>query len=82
VYCFSTEADGLWIDGKLLVDNEGTVRKIVKSDKSTALAKGHHSIKIVRLGNIIGGWPSQWDYVSVRWKGMDKQKFVELKIEN
>jgi hexosaminidase len=82
VYCFSTEADGLWIDDKLLINNEGTVRKDTKFDKSIALAKGYHSIKIVRLGNIIGGWPSQWDSVNVRWKRADKQKFVGLKIES
>jgi hexosaminidase len=68
VYEFSTAVDGLWIDGKLLIDNEGTVRKNVKSDKSIALAKGYHAIKIVRLGNIIGGWPSQWDAVRVSRK--------------
>jgi hexosaminidase len=82
VYCFSTPADGLWIDNKLFINNEGTVRKNVRSDKSTALAKGYHSIKIVRLGNIIGGWPSQWDAVSVAWKKADSQNFVELKTGN
>jgi hexosaminidase len=82
VYYFSTEADGLWIDGRLLVDNEGTVRKDTKFDRPIALAKGYHSIKIVRLGNIIGGWPSQWDSVNVRWKKADKQKFVGLKFES
>jgi hexosaminidase len=79
VYYFSTTVDGLWLDDKLFIDNEGTVRKIANSDKSIALAKGMHSIKIVRLGNIIGGWPSQWDAVSVMWKKADQQKFVELK---
>ncbi|MDR1169729.1 MAG: family 20 glycosylhydrolase [Prevotellaceae bacterium] len=79
IYCFSTAVDGLWIDGKLFIDNEGTVRKNVKSDKSIALAKGYHSVKIVRLGNIIGGWPSQWDAVSVIWKKADQQKFAELR---
>jgi hexosaminidase len=79
VYCFSTTVDGLWIDDKLFIDNEGTVRKNANSDKSIALAKGYHSIKIVRLGNIIGGWPSQWDPVSVAWKKTDQQKFSVMK---
>jgi hexosaminidase len=78
VYDFSTAVDGLWIDGKLLIDNEGTVRKNVKSGKSIALAKGYHTIKVVRLGNIIGGWPSQWDSVSVLWKKTDQQKYRYL----
>jgi hexosaminidase len=75
IYCFSTAVDGLWIDGKLFIENEGTVRKNVKTDKSIALAKGYHAVKIVRLGNIIGGWPSQWDAVRVVWKKADQQKF-------
>jgi hexosaminidase len=79
VYCFSTAADGLWIDGKLLIDNEGTVRKNIKSDKSIALAKGYHSVRIVRLGNIIGGWPSQWDAVGVAWKKAGATKFNPLR---
>jgi hexosaminidase len=81
IYCFSTAVDGLWIDGRMFINNEGTVRKSGKNDKSVALAKGYHSIRIIRLGNIIGGWPSQWDPVSVRWKQMDEQKFAELKLE-
>jgi hexosaminidase len=79
VYYFSTTVDELWLDNKLFINNEGKVRKIANSDKSIALAKGMHSIKIVRLGNIIGGWPSQWDLVSVMWKKEGQQKFVEMK---
>jgi hexosaminidase len=78
VFCFSTTADGLWIDGKRFIDNEGKVRKNANSDKSTALAKGYHAVKIVRLGNIIGGWPSQWDAVSVLWKNTNQQEFKEI----
>ncbi|MDR1584467.1 MAG: family 20 glycosylhydrolase [Prevotellaceae bacterium] len=71
VYNISTAADGLWIDGKLFINNEETVRKNVKSDKSIALAKGFHAIKIVRLGNVIGGWPSQWDEIDFRFTILD-----------
>lgn len=80
VYCFSTAVDRLWIDDKPFIDNEGTVRKNVRTDKSVALSKGYHSIKVVRLGNIIGGWPSQWDAVNVLWKKTDQQKFVSMKF--
>jgi hexosaminidase len=71
--------DGLWIDGKLFINNEGTVRKGARSDKSIALAKGNHAVKIVRLGNIIGGWPSQWDAVRVVWKKTGQPKFSPLR---
>jgi hexosaminidase len=79
VYCFSTTVDGLWLDGKLVIDNAGRVRKNANSDRSIALAKGYHAIKIVRLGNIIGGWPSQWDQVSVLWKKAGQPKFSLMK---
>jgi hexosaminidase len=80
VYCFSTAVDRLEIDDRQFIDNEGTVRKNVRSDRSIALARGYHAIKITRLGNVIGGWPSQWDAVSVQWKKAGQPDFVELKI--
>lgn len=74
IYYFSTDCE-LWIDGKLFIsnekDNNGTARRFSRSDKSIALAKGAHEIKIVRLGAIFGGWPTQWDsvYLSIRKDG-------------
>lgn len=68
IYYFSTDCE-LWIDDNLLIsnekDNEGTARRFSRSDKSIALAKGAHPIKIIRLGAIFGGWPTQWDSINL-----------------
>lgn len=71
VYYFKTVAHELWIDDKLFISNEGKVVKQSHNDKSIALAKGAHKIKIVRLSGIVGGWPPQWDgiYLSTRRSG-------------
>ena len=60
VYYFTTNNDEVWIDGKLLISNEGEVKRFSRNDKSVALAKGLHELKVVFLGHIIGGWPSLW----------------------
>ncbi len=61
VYYFSTDNEEFWIDGQKLIDNSGEVKRFSRHDKSIALAKGMHPIKIVYLGHIIGGWPSVWN---------------------
>ena len=58
VWRFSSVNDQLWIDGKLLIDNDGTVRRHSTADAETALEKGLHEIKIVFLSNVSGGWTS------------------------
>ena len=70
IYYLSSLADELWIDGTLQISNEGKLKKGAVSDKTLALAKGVHSIKAIRLGNIIKGWPSQWD--NSFWQISDK----------
>lgn len=65
IYYFSTDVEELWIDGKLLISNHGEVKRFSRNDKSIALAEGLHPVKIIRLCNIIGGWPPLWDDISV-----------------
>ncbi|MDR2948428.1 MAG: chitobiase/beta-hexosaminidase C-terminal domain-containing protein, partial [Prevotella sp.] len=82
VYYFSTDHE-LWIDGKLLIsnekDNHGTARKFSRSDKSAALAKGPHSFKLVRLGAIFGGFPTQWEniLVAIRKEGQPAFEYMD-----
>jgi hexosaminidase len=61
VYYFSTANEEVWIDGKLLIDNCGEVKRFPRTDKSVALARGLHPFKVVFLSHIIGGWPSIWN---------------------
>ncbi len=82
VYYFSTDHE-LWIDGKLLIsnekDNHGTARKFSRSDKSIALAKGSHAFKLVRLGAIFGGFPTQWEniLVAIRKEGQPEFEYMD-----
>lgn len=77
VYFFNTDHE-LWIDGNHFIsnekDNNGTARRFSRSDKSIALAKGYHEVKLIRLGAIFGGWPTQWEniYLSIRKEGEEK----------
>ncbi|MDR1585728.1 MAG: chitobiase/beta-hexosaminidase C-terminal domain-containing protein, partial [Prevotellaceae bacterium] len=78
VYYFSTDAE-LWINNELLIsneaDNDGTARRYSRSDKSVALSKGLHPVKIIRIGGVFGGWPAQWQPVTVSIRRADEAVF-------
>ena len=78
VYYFSTEFEQLWIDGQLLIDNTGEVKKFCRRDKSVALAKGKHEVKVVFLGHIIGGFPSNWGDGDVRMRKSDSDQWMRV----
>jgi hexosaminidase len=78
VYYFSTDNEEFWIDGQKLIDNSGEVKRFSRNDKSVALAKGLHPIKIVYLGHIIGGWPSVWNDGKVEMRRSDQEKFEKI----
>lgn len=82
IYYFSTDSE-LWIDGKLLITNDNgkdTARRFSSGDKSIALAKGLHAIKVVRFGAIFGGWPTQWDVITVSMRA-DRDKVFSVLTE-
>jgi hexosaminidase len=81
VYYFTSELEEVWIDGNLLIDNKGEVKRFSRKDKSIALAKGLHEIKAVFLGNIYGGWPSNWNAGNVSIRKSDAKKFERIKPE-
>ena len=78
VYYFSSELEEVWIDGKLLINNKGEVKRYSRADKSIALSKGLHELKAVFLGHIIGGWPSNWNDGSIRIRKAEAERFVRL----
>ena len=78
VYYFSTDNEEFWIDGVKLIDNSGEVKRFSRNDKSVALAKGLHPIKVVYLGHIIGGWPSVWNDGKVEMRKSDAEKFEKI----
>ena len=82
VYYVSSDNEEVWIDGKLIVNNAGEVKRFSRRDKSVALAAGYHEIKVVFIGQITGGWPSNWSSggVSVRKEGAER--FTPLRAES
>ena len=81
VYYFSSNNDEVWIDGKLLINNGGEVKRFSRKDASVALAKGLHEIKVVFCSHIIGGWPSAWNDASINIRKSDAEKFTPIKAE-
>lgn len=78
VYYISSDLEEVWIDGKLLVNNGGEVKRFSRHDSSVALAKGLHEIKAVFLGHIIGGWPSNWNDGSIKLRKEGQDKFTKI----
>ena len=78
VYYISSDLEEVWIDGKLLINNGGEVKRFSRHDNSVALAKGLHEIKAVFLGHIIGGWPSNWNDGSINLRKADADKFTKI----
>lgn len=79
VYQFSTDYDQFWIDGKLLIDNTGKVKKFSRQTTTIALAKGLHPIKVIFIGASTGGFPSYWDGGQVRWRQWGEPELTAIK---
>ena len=78
VYFFSSDLEEVWVGGKLLVNNGGEVKRHSRNDRSIALEKGMHELKLVFLGHIIGGWPSNWNNGVVMLRKSDEKKFRKI----
>jgi hexosaminidase len=77
IYYFST-TDELWLQGEKFISNEdesATARRFSLNDKSIALAKGLHPFKLIRLGAIFGGWPTQWENLEISIRRSDETEF-------
>lgn len=79
VYYFSTNCDQFWINDKLLISNEGFVKRNSNNDKSIALAKGYHKFRMIRLADICGGWVPQWESVTLSIRSENEDKFRVMK---
>lgn len=78
IYYISSNLEEVWIDGKLMINNSGEVKRYSRKDTSVALAKGLHEIKAVFLGHIIGGWPSNWNNGSINLRKSDENEFQAI----
>lgn len=78
VYFISTDNEELWIDDKMIISNEGELKKFSRNDTSIALGKGLHKVKVVFLSHIIAGWPSIWNDGSISMRKSGSDKFVKV----
>jgi hexosaminidase len=78
VYYISSDLEEVWVDGTLLINNGGEVKRFSRHDNCVALAKGLHEIRLVFLGHIMGGWPSNWNDGSVKLRKADAEKFTPI----
>ena len=57
VYRFSSDIDQVWIDGIPLIDNTfEPVKRYSRHDAELALEKGVHTVRVLFIFNIKGGW--------------------------
>ncbi len=80
VYTISTLTDQLWIDNKLVINNDPDVKRFSHNDTQLALQKGLHPVKIVFISTIKGGWPSWWNGISVKM-GKDGVKSLQNVVD-
>jgi hexosaminidase len=78
VYYFSSDNEEVWLNGRLLINNSGQVKRFSRQDQSIALEKGLHALKVVFLGHTIGGWPSNWNNGSVQIRKSDAGSFTRI----
>jgi hexosaminidase len=78
IYYFSSDNEEVWIDGQKIIDNGGEVKRFSRHDHSLALQAGYHPVKVVFLGHIIGGWPSNWNNGAVNIRQAEQEKFEPI----
>ncbi len=82
VYEFQTNFDQLAIGDKLLISNDGEVKRFSRNNATIALGKGKHPVKITYLNNNFGGFPQSWNEFWVNYKRNGEEKFNQIKLEN
>ena len=75
VYFFSSDHDQVWIDDKLVINNDGFTKRFSQNDGSKALAKGLHKIKIIYINNVFKGWASDWTNAEVLYRISSSKEF-------
>lgn len=63
VYTFVADVTELYIDGVLLVDNNGMAARHQARKVQKALMAGKHSYKLVVNNMVVNGWPQSWSEI-------------------
>lgn len=78
VYEFHSDIDQVYIDDKLLINNDKEVKRYSRHNAMRALAQGKHSVKLISINNIVGGWPSAWNERLLYIKKAGKKDFRKI----
>ncbi|MDO5036663.1 MAG: family 20 glycosylhydrolase [Porphyromonas sp.] len=73
VYRVSSLLHKVWVDDEVVIDNEDEVKKTATNDTMLALGKGLHKVQFTYIGEIKGGWPSQWNDIRPRFAKIGEQ---------
>lgn len=80
VYSLSTDMDQLWVNGKLLIENDKLSRHN-KNKKQIALAKGKHAYKLVVNNYVKDGWPNIWSNIGFVYKSPSSDSYQKVTPE-
>ena len=80
VYRFNSDCDQVWIDGRLVIDNGAQPKRFSHQDVEIALEGGTHSVEVLFIYNVLGGWNSLRGKteVYVLPPGKEEWKAIEL----
>jgi hexosaminidase len=81
VYEFNTNLDQFYIDGELLINNDGLVKRFSRNNSTIALAKGKHAVKLIYMENNLGGWPQAWNGLEVNYRLYGTENFEKIAKE-
>ena len=79
VWYFRYNNAAVWVDGIQVVDNSGEwVLDCEHGGRSIALKAGLHEIKVIYLGYVPDGRPTNWGSTAVKWRHESDNKFEKI----
>jgi hexosaminidase len=83
LYRLQCEADELIVNNRLLINNEGKIKKSVLTDITVPFQAGYHPIKMIVLNNIWGGVPASladFHINLMEWKGSNSEELLPAPV--
>ncbi len=81
IYELQTNVDQFFIGDKLIINNDGEVKRFSRNNITAILEKGKHPVKIIYLNSVFGGWPQAWNGPTISLKKQGEERFETLKPE-
>lgn len=78
VYRFSSDCERVWIDGELLIDNGGTVKRYSHGDSELVLEEGLHNFRVMFIFNVTGGWISLRSRCDIQFRHRDSGDWLSI----